>query len=108
MDNPFADYSIVYMPYCDGSVFGGDNDVVDPSFPPGPVRYHRGLRNASAGMDLAKATFPHASRITVAGSNGAGGSNSATNSIGSVLGTTPVSTGSLAPGGRLQICARTV
>ncbi len=22
-DNPFANYSIVYMPYCDGSVFGG-------------------------------------------------------------------------------------
>ena len=28
-DNPFADYSIVYMPYCDGSVFTGDKDVFD-------------------------------------------------------------------------------
>jgi hypothetical protein len=71
-DNPFADYSIVYMPYCDGSVFGGDNDVVDANFPGGPVRFHRGLRNVSAGMDLAKATFPHASRITVAGSSAGG------------------------------------
>jgi len=70
-DNPFADYSIVYMPYCDGSVFGGDNDVVDTSFP-GGVRRHRGLRNLSAGMDLAKATFPNASRITVAGSSAGG------------------------------------
>jgi hypothetical protein len=26
-DNPFANYSVVYMPYCDGSAFGGDNDV---------------------------------------------------------------------------------
>jgi hypothetical protein len=71
-DNPFADYSIVYMPYCDGSTFAGDNDVFDPSFPFGPVRFHRGLRNQSAGMDLAKATFPHASRITVAGSSAGG------------------------------------
>jgi len=71
-DNPFADYSIVYMPYCDGSVFSGDNDVVDPNFPFGPVRFHRGLRNQSAGMDVAAAMFPDASRITVAGSSAGG------------------------------------
>jgi hypothetical protein len=84
-DNPFADYSILYMPYCDGSVFTGDNDVFDPlwqafiegafGLPPGagpPFRFHRGLRNQSAGMDLAKAMFPHASRITVAGSSAGG------------------------------------
>ncbi len=70
-DNPFANYSIVYMPYCDGSVFGGDNDVVDTNVP-GSVRFHRGLRNLSAGMDLAKETFPHASLITVAGSSAGG------------------------------------
>ena len=71
-DNPFADYSIVYMPYCDGSVFSGDNDVVDASFPFGPVRFHRGLRNQTAAMDLAEATFPGANRITVAGSSAGG------------------------------------
>ena len=71
-DNPFRKYSIVYMPYCDGSVFGGDNDVVDPDFPFGPVRFHRGLRNVSAGIDLAKEMFPHASKITVAGSSAGG------------------------------------
>ncbi len=49
-DNPFADYSVVYMPYCDGSAFGGDNDVKnDPSFavafplPVGLTRHHRGF-----------------------------------------------------------------
>ena len=71
-DNPFRDYSIVYMPYCDGSVFTGDNDVVDPNFPLGPVRFHRGLRNQSAGMDLARSLFPRASKITVAGSSAGG------------------------------------
>jgi len=83
-DNPFADYSIVYMPYCDGSVFTGDNDVFDPAFgaaigvPEAVVRFHRGLRNQSAGMDLARATFPNASRVTVAGSS-AGGVGAASN-----------------------------
>ena len=76
-DNPFANYSIVYMSYCDGSNFTGDNDVVDPNFPFGLVRFHRGLRNLSAGMDLAKETFPNARRITVAGSS-VGGVGAAT------------------------------
>ncbi len=71
-DNPFAKHSIVYMPYCDGSTFTGDNDVVDANFPFGPVRFHRGLRNQSAGMDVAKAMFPRARQITVAGSSAGG------------------------------------
>jgi hypothetical protein len=70
--NPFAGYSVVYMPYCDGSVFSGDNDVVDANFPVGPIRYHRGLRNQSAGMDLAKNLFPNATQITLAGSSAGG------------------------------------
>jgi hypothetical protein len=77
-DNPLADYSILYMPYCDGSVFSGDNDVFDPAFgaaigvPAAVVRFHRGLRNQSAGMDMAKATFPAAKRVTLAGSSAGG------------------------------------
>ncbi len=77
-DNPFRDYSIVYMPYCDGSVFTGDNDVFDPAFgaaigaPQALFRFHRGLRNQSAGMDLARKMFPKAKRITVAGSSAGG------------------------------------
>ena len=77
-DNVFADYSIVYMPYCDGSTFGGDNDVFDPAFgsaigvPQAVVRFHRGLRNLSAGMDVAAATFPRPKNITVAGSSAGG------------------------------------
>jgi hypothetical protein len=71
-DNPFADYSVVYMPYCDGSTFGGDNDVVDATFPYGDVRYHRGLRNVSAGMDTAENMFPRAKQITVMGHSAGG------------------------------------
>ncbi len=81
--NPLADYSIVYLPYCDGSVFTGDIDVYDPAFgaeigvPEAFVRFHRGLRNLSAGMDVAKHMFPHPRRIVVAGSS-AGGVGAAT------------------------------
>ena len=72
-DNPFADYSVVYMPYCDGSTFGGDNDVKsDPAFPFAPTRHHRGLRNVSAGMDVAADTFPRAKQITVMGHSAGG------------------------------------
>ncbi|MGB5367646.1 MAG: pectin acetylesterase-family hydrolase [Polyangiales bacterium] len=69
--NKFSDWSIVYLSYCDGSVFVGDNVVVDPDYL-GGVRHHRGLRNASAGIDLARATFPNASRILLAGSSAGG------------------------------------
>ena len=71
-DNPFADYSVVYMPYCDGSTFGGDNDVNDADFPFSATRYHRGLRNVSAGMDVAKEMFPRAKQITVMGHSAGG------------------------------------
>jgi len=71
-DNPFADYSVVYMPYCDGSAFGGDNDVNDADFGFAPTRHHRGLRNVSAGMDVAKDTFPRAKQITVMGHSAGG------------------------------------
>jgi len=71
--NPFADYSVVYMPYCDGSTFGGDNDVkIDPNFPIVPTRHHRGLRNVSAGMDVAGDMFPRAKQITVMGHSAGG------------------------------------
>ncbi|MBT8058370.1 MAG: pectinacetylesterase family protein [Gammaproteobacteria bacterium] len=72
VSNPIGDWSVLYMPYCDGSVFTGDNDVVDPNFPFGPVRFHRGMRNVSAGIDLANTLFPNAGRIMLAGSSAGG------------------------------------
>ncbi len=85
VDNPLDDWSVVYMPYCDGSVFSGDNTVFDPAWqafieaalnlPPGagpPVRFHRGLQNVTAGVDIAKSMFPKAKKIMVAGSSAGG------------------------------------
>lgn len=76
--SPIHNWSVVYMPYCDGSVFSGDNAVFDIPFgealgvPTGIVRHHRGLRNASAGIDLAKSMFPNARKILLAGSSAGG------------------------------------
>ena len=72
IQNPLKDWSIVYMPYCDGSVHSGDNDVVDPNFPFGPVRFHRGLRNMTAGMDVAGSLYPNAKKVLLAGSSAGG------------------------------------
>ena len=77
-DNPYRDYSVVYMPYCDGSVFSGDKDVFDPAFgqaigaPQVVVRFHRGLRNQTAAMDLARDTFPDAQKIHLIGHSAGG------------------------------------
>lgn len=40
--------------------------------PAAVIRFHRGLRNQSAGIDLARNVFPNASEITVAGSSAGG------------------------------------
>lgn len=72
IDNPLGDWSKVYVSYCDGSVFSGDNEVVDANFPNGPVRYHRGVRNMTAALDLARDTFPQAKKLLLAGSSAGG------------------------------------
>jgi hypothetical protein len=73
VDNPLADWSKVYVSYCDGSVFGGDNTVSDPGFVPGAgVRHHRGVRNVTAAIDLARNTFPHAAKVLLTGASAGG------------------------------------
>ena len=69
--NPAADFNVAYLPYCDGSVFSGDIDYDDDG--DGIIdRYHRGLRNLSAALDVAGNTFPAPGKILLTG-NSAGG-----------------------------------
>jgi hypothetical protein len=66
--NAFADWNVVYLPYCDGSLFAGDIDIDDDD--DGTVdRHHRGLINLSAGLDVAYERFPDVERIVLAGSS---------------------------------------
>ncbi len=69
--NPVADWNVAFLPYCDGSIHGGDidhdtdGDGVDDQF-------HRGLHNVSAGLDVTVQTFPQPRRILLAGVSGGG------------------------------------
>jgi len=72
--NVVASWNVVYVPYCDGSVFSGDNELQAMGGPSGmtQTRYHHGLENLTAALDLAKATFPNPKRILLAGSSAGG------------------------------------
>ncbi len=66
--NPFADWNVVYAPYCDGSVFIGDR-TVDYG---GRRTFHHGLRNLSVATDAALRDFPDSERVVVSGSSAGG------------------------------------
>jgi hypothetical protein len=72
--NVVADWNVLYVPYCDGSVFSGDNELQAMGGPSGTTqtRYHHGIKNLTAALDLAKATFPNPKRILLAGSSAGG------------------------------------
>ena len=70
-ENPVGSWNILYVPYCDGSVFGGDNDFTNPNDAT-DTRQHHGVRNFSAALDLAIARFPHPKKILLAGSSAGG------------------------------------
>ena len=78
--NPFKEYNIIYAPYCSGDVWIGDNLVVEPIFTDDPVtvfspiggRNHRGIRNLSVTLELAKHQFPNARSVTLMGHSAGG------------------------------------
>jgi hypothetical protein len=68
-DNAFGEWDWISVPYCDGSVFSGDNQVTEPD---GSIRYHHGRRNLAAAIDLAIEHFPETKRILLAGFSAGG------------------------------------
>jgi hypothetical protein len=62
--NPFADYSIVYVPYCTGDVFIGNATT---TYADGLTVQHKGYVNGTAALDYLAATFPDATDVVVAG-----------------------------------------
>jgi hypothetical protein len=66
--NPFAGWNVGYLPYCDGSLFAGDIDIDDDGDQVAD-RYHRGLINLSAGLDVIKERFPAPQRIVLVGAS---------------------------------------
>lgn len=70
-DNPLGDWDVLYVPYCDGSLFAGEADV-DEDGDGAADRFHRGLANLSAALTMAALRFPAPRRIVLAGSSGGG------------------------------------
>ena len=74
--NPVADWDVLYLPYCDGSLFAGDVDRVLPTSelveggPEESMGYQRGLQNLTAALDIGLAEFPNPSRILLTGVSG--------------------------------------
>ena len=65
-ENPLADYSMVYVPYCTGDVHGG-NTTTD--YGNGVVVQHKGLVNGTAAMNALLERFPEATDVIVAGAS---------------------------------------
>jgi hypothetical protein len=69
--NPVAGWNTSYLSYCDGSHFTGDVDL--DSDGDGLIdRYHRGLKNLSAGLDATVHAFPAPRRVLLAGTSAGG------------------------------------
>jgi hypothetical protein len=69
--NPLARISTVYLPYCDGGLFASDADV-DSDNNGVTDRFHHGLKNLSAALDVGVRAFPAPRRIVLAGVSGGG------------------------------------
>jgi Pectinacetylesterase len=62
--NPFADYSVVFVPYCTGDLFIGNTTT---KYGPGLTVHHKGYVNGTAALDHLAATFPGATNVVVIG-----------------------------------------
>ncbi len=66
--NPFKDYSYVYVPYCTGDIFAGDNVTMIGTNQASFV----GHANLKAFLERIVPTFPSADRVILAGSSAGG------------------------------------
>ena len=73
-ENPFADYDMVFIPYCTGDVFigGGEREYTYTTEEGDEVTittYHNGFANTSTVLDWAYNTFDSPESVVVAGSS---------------------------------------
>ena len=63
-DNPFADYTFVYVPLCTGDVYLGDATV---AYSPELTVEHNGFVNGTAALDYLAEHYPDATQVVVVG-----------------------------------------
>lgn len=66
--NPFQRFNMAHIAYCDGSVFSGDAEYGEGD----ARRFHHGLANLSAAIDVLKERYPEPDRIVLGGSSAGG------------------------------------
>jgi hypothetical protein len=66
--NPMSDWSVLYLPYCDGSFFAGDRDFDEDGNGTGD-RFHRGLQNFSGALRTIRELVPDPERVLLTGSS---------------------------------------
>ena len=62
--NPFADYSVVYVPYCTGDVHLGNTTT---EYAEDLTVHHKGYVNGTAALDYVAASAPDATDVVVVG-----------------------------------------
>src|SRR5262249_40413511 len=63
-DNPFRDYSFIYVPSCTGDAHLGN---ATRKYSPQLTVQHKGFVNGTAALDYLTKHYPHAARIVVVG-----------------------------------------
>jgi hypothetical protein len=72
-NNPFADWNMVYVPYCTGDLHGGTNVVeYDQPGSPSMMFHHVGHSNIIAYMKRLGATYPSLDKLVLSGSSAGG------------------------------------
>ena len=71
-ENPFAGYTMVFVPYCTGDVHGGTKTVEYSNNGDTRTYHHVGHLNALLALDRIAATWPSATTLVVSGSSAGG------------------------------------
>ncbi len=71
-ENPFREWTHVYIPYCTGDLHWGNASRAYPSAGTPVVIQHRGAANAAAALRWASENVPDPSRVTVTGCSAGG------------------------------------
>ncbi|HEY8376761.1 MAG TPA: pectin acetylesterase-family hydrolase, partial [Nannocystis sp.] len=74
--NPVADWSMIYVPYCSGDIHGGDRDTMLG----GQVRHFRGYRNVTKYLQQWVPTFAGVDKVLLTGIS-AGGFGAGLNAV---------------------------
>lgn len=72
-DNIFADWNLVFIPYCTGDTHAGDNVInYDPNGQASGMFHHVGRKNFNAFVQRLAATFPSPGKLVVSGASAGG------------------------------------